>query len=119
LTEGRLDRRPVPLAAVRVPKRLSESSFQIRGVVHHAFCYGRPVGHLIGYARVSTADQNPALQLDALDAAGCLKVYTDRASGGAVDRPELARALDDLRPEDTLVVWRLDRLGRSLRWWRS
>jgi DNA invertase Pin-like site-specific DNA recombinase len=82
---------------------------------YHGFCYGRPVGHFIGYARVSTADQNPALQLDALNAASCLKVYTDRASGAAAERPELARALDDLRPGDTLVVWRLDRLGRSLR----
>lgn len=73
------------------------------------------MGDLIGYARVSTADQDPALQLDALRAAGCARVFTDSASGAAASRPELDRALDHLRPGDTLVVWRLDRLGRSLR----
>jgi hypothetical protein len=72
-------------------------------------------GHLIGYARISTADQNPALQLDALETAGCDRVFTDRASGAVAERPELARALDHLRADDTLIVWKLDRLGRSLR----
>jgi DNA invertase Pin-like site-specific DNA recombinase len=70
---------------------------------------------LIGYARVSTSEQNPALQLDALHDAGCARVFTDQASGAIAERPELARALDHLRPGDTLVVWKLDRLGRSLR----
>ncbi|MGN6867077.1 MAG: recombinase family protein [Solirubrobacteraceae bacterium] len=70
---------------------------------------------LIGYARVSRADQEPALQLDALQAAGCARVFCDRASGANVDRPELARAFDFLRAGDTLAVWKLDRLGRSLR----
>ncbi len=74
----------------------------------------RPAGHLVGYARVSTAEQDPALQLDALEQAGCWRVFTDHASGSREDRPELAAALDSLRPGDTLVVWRLDRLGRSL-----
>ncbi len=74
----------------------------------------RPAGHLVGYARVSTAVQDPALQLDALGVAGCWRVFTDYASGSREDRPELAAALDCLRPGDTLVVWRLDRLGRSL-----
>lgn len=69
----------------------------------------------IGYARVSTADQDPALQADALAAAGCTRIFFDAASGALADRPELAAALDYLRPGDTLVVWRLDRLGRSLR----
>ena len=69
---------------------------------------------LLGYARVSTADQNPDLQLDALNAAGCFRVFTDHASGALTDRPALAACLDHLRPGDTLVVWRLDRLGRSL-----
>jgi DNA invertase Pin-like site-specific DNA recombinase len=73
------------------------------------------VGDLIDYARVSTSDQDPALQLDALKAAGCVRVFTDRASGTIAERPELSRALDHLRASDTLTVWKLDRLGRSLR----
>ena len=70
---------------------------------------------LVGYARVSTRDQAPALQLDALRAAGCERIYTETASGAQRERPELAAALDFLRPGDTLAVWRLDRLARSLR----
>jgi len=70
---------------------------------------------LIGYARVSTLEQEAALQLDALEAAGCERIYTDRSSGALAERPDLARAVDHLRDGDTLVVWRLDRLGRSLR----
>src|SRR5438045_7820528 len=70
---------------------------------------------LIGYARVSTGDQDVALQLDALTAAGCERWFSDTASGSLSERPQLQRALDELRDgEDTLVVWRLDRLGRSL-----
>lgn len=69
---------------------------------------------LLGYARVSTADQNPQLQTDALSAAGCFRVWTDTASGAKTDRPQLAAVIDALREGDTLVVWRLDRLGRSL-----
>jgi DNA invertase Pin-like site-specific DNA recombinase len=70
---------------------------------------------LIGYARVSTADQSPDLQEDALLEAGCVRVFVDRASGAADHRPELERALDHLRPGDVLVIWRLDRLARSLK----
>lgn len=70
---------------------------------------------LIGYARVSTAEQNPDLQVDALRQAGCERIYTDHASGAKENRPELDRMLDALRPGDTVVVWRLDRLGRSMR----
>jgi DNA invertase Pin-like site-specific DNA recombinase len=73
------------------------------------------MGHLLGYARVSTTDQNPDLQLDALHAAGCYRIFADTASGALDDRQELAKVLDQLRPADTLVVWKLDRLGRSLR----
>ncbi len=69
---------------------------------------------LVGYARVSTADQNPDLQRDALSAAGCARVFEDEASGARVDRPGLAQALDYARDGDILVVWKLDRLGRSL-----
>ncbi len=71
--------------------------------------------HLLGYARVSTTEQNPDLQVDELTAAGCWKVWTDRASGALDRRPQLDEVLEQLRPGDTLVVWRLDRLGRSLR----
>jgi len=73
------------------------------------------VGESIGYARVSTGEQDTSLQLDALEAAGCARLFSDTASGALDQRPELARALDHLRAGDTLVVWRLDRLGRSLR----
>lgn len=69
----------------------------------------------IGYARVSTQDPDPALQLDALQQSGCEKIFTEKASGAQRDRPELKAALDTLRPGDTLVVWKLDRLARSLR----
>lgn len=70
---------------------------------------------LVGYARVSTHDQNLDLQTDALAEIGCVKTFMDEASGTRTDRPQLAAALDYLRPGDTLVVWRLDRLGRSLK----
>ena len=69
----------------------------------------------IGYARVSTAEQNLTLQTDALEAAGCERIFVETASGAQRDRPELQRALDYMRPGDTLVVWKLDRLGRSMR----
>ena len=69
---------------------------------------------LVGYARVSTVEQDPALQRDALATAGCAKLFEDRASGARADRPGLARALAFLREGDVLVVWKLDRLGRSL-----
>ncbi len=70
---------------------------------------------LIGYARVSTHDQNPALQLDALRLAGCTKIFEDRGvSGAKTDRSGLAAALSYVREGDVLVVWKLDRLGRSM-----
>jgi DNA invertase Pin-like site-specific DNA recombinase len=70
---------------------------------------------LVGYARVSTLDQKPALQTDALTAAGCERIFAEKASGAQRDRPELKAALDYLRAGDTLVVWKLDRLARSMR----
>lgn len=70
---------------------------------------------LIGYARVSTADQNSALQIDALEKAGCERIFVDEGvSGSKKSRPELDKCLDHVRPGDSLVVWKLDRLGRSL-----
>ncbi len=69
----------------------------------------------IGYARVSTEEQNLDLQIDALTEAGCSKIYTDKISGSQSERPELAKALDYVRKGDAFVVWRLDRLGRSVR----
>ncbi|HEY5866448.1 MAG TPA: recombinase family protein [Candidatus Tectomicrobia bacterium] len=68
----------------------------------------------VGYARVSTQEQDLALQLDALQAAGCARIYTEKASGAQRDRPQLHAALDYMRPDDTLAVWKLDRLARSL-----
>jgi DNA invertase Pin-like site-specific DNA recombinase len=70
---------------------------------------------LVGYARVSTQEQDLSLQLDALQAAGCDKVFTEKASGAQRDRPQLQAALDYMRGKDTLVVWKLDRLARSLK----
>ena len=69
---------------------------------------------LVGYARVSTHDQTLVLQQDALDQAGCQRIFTDTASGARAERAGLAEALEYVRRGDTLVVWKLDRLGRSL-----
>ncbi len=70
---------------------------------------------LIGYARVSTQDQNLELQTEALERAGCKKIFEDRMSGSRAERPGLAQARDTLRRGDTLVVWKLDRLGCSVK----
>jgi DNA invertase Pin-like site-specific DNA recombinase len=71
---------------------------------------------LIGYARVSTAEQDLGLQIDALKKAGCKAklIFTDQASGARAERPGLTACLQALVPGDTLIVWRLDRLGRSM-----
>ena len=69
----------------------------------------------IGYARVSTDDQTLDLQIDALQSVGCERIYREHASGKGFDRPELKQCLNALREGDTLVVWRLDRLGRSMK----
>ena len=70
---------------------------------------------LVGYARVSTEDQNPDLQMKALKAAGCKKVFVEKASGALRERPQLTAAVDYARTGDTVVVWKLDRLARSLK----
>ena len=70
---------------------------------------------LIGYARVSTQDQNLDLQIDALTNAGCKKIFHEKTSGSRAERPEFSKALETLRGGDTLVVWKLDRLGRSVK----
>lgn len=70
---------------------------------------------LIGYARVSTQDQDPEMQVDALRKAGCEKIFTEKASGAQRERPMLTAALEFARRGDTIVVWKLDRLARSLK----
>ena len=75
----------------------------------------QPQGMVFGYSRVSTTDQDQALQEDALTKAGVDQIFTDTASGAKTSRPALDELLSMLRPGDTVVVWRLDRLGRSLR----
>lgn len=72
-------------------------------------------GALVGYARVSTHEQHLDSQIAELEKVGCIKVFQEKASGAKADRPELEAALDYLRAGDVLVVWRLDRMGRSLR----
>jgi len=86
-------------------------------MTHTALTPAPTGGHLLGYARVSTAEQDVRrrrLQQDALTAAGCYRTFTDTASGVDPARTELTAVLDQLRPGDTLVVWRPDRLGRSV-----
>jgi DNA invertase Pin-like site-specific DNA recombinase len=88
-------------------------SFRKRSFVKEALPAG---GALLGYARISKGDeQNNALQTKALKAAGCNRLFEETASGGRWDRPELHRLLDQLREGDTVVVWKLDRLSRSLK----
>ena len=73
------------------------------------------IGYKIGYARVSTDAQETHLQLDALQRAKCSRIYQEKASGATADRPELMRLLDHARKGDVVIVWKLDRLARSLR----
>lgn len=72
------------------------------------------MGKTVGYARVSTLEQNPDLQVDALTGAGAVRIFTDHASGATTARPELRQCLDHLDAGDTLAVWRIGRLGRSV-----
>jgi len=77
------------------------------------------MGHVLGYARVSTTDQKPHLQVDALTGAGCYRVFTETASGARADRPVLEQVLDQLRPGDTLVVWKLGPLAAGYAIWST
>ena len=109
---GGLHKRPVlqqsePPAFSRV--------FALQKVWHYHLDWRYICAMLIGYARVSTDDQGAAAQVAALKAAGCERIFREKASGGRWDRPELHRLLDQLRKADVLVVWKLDRLSRSLR----
>ena len=88
---------------------------RFRKVLHEQFDSRYLCAILIGYPRVSTGDQDTAAQVVALKSAGCERIYRANASGGRWDRPELHRLLDHLRKSDVLVVWKLDRLSRSLR----
>jgi len=97
---------------ISVPMTSTVSEF--RGTTTLTDANERAMPMLVGYARVSTTDQNLDLQTDALHAAGCERLFTDTISGAKVDRPGLTAALGICRPGDTLVVWKLDRLGRSL-----
>jgi DNA invertase Pin-like site-specific DNA recombinase len=83
-------------------------------VTRRAGEFHRP-GYKVGYARVSTLDQNLALQQDALREAGCKKIFVEQMSGAVTDRPALREALEDARRGDTLIVWKLDRLARSMK----
>lgn len=98
---------------VNCPKAVTESRVSVSGLSGVSDTISG-MGHLLGYARVSTADQDPALQHDALENAGCARIETDRASGALTSRPALDRLLLAVLPGDTVVVWKLDRLGRSL-----
>lgn len=95
-------RRPAPKKPRRPPSPRSD------GEIH-------PKGVLIGYARVSTLDQNLALQRDALTEAGCTKLFVEQMSGAVLDRPALHDVLEFARAGDTIVVWKLDRLARIMR----
>jgi DNA invertase Pin-like site-specific DNA recombinase len=77
--------------------------------------FERGLAMFVGYARVSTQEQDPALQLDALNELGCERIFTEKASGAQRERPQLQAALDYMRKGDTLAVWKLDRLARSLK----
>jgi DNA invertase Pin-like site-specific DNA recombinase len=111
----RLSGCPAPRRSWSDRRKTQDQNHRLIHRSREVFWYGRRVGDLLGYARVSTVDQRLDLQLDALKTAGCKRVWSDTASGSLTERPELSQVFDHLRWGDTLVVWRLDRLGRSVR----
>src|SRR5690348_16032060 len=107
-------RKKSPRTATRAKRRLRPVAPKVRVRSSDAGeIKSKPM--LIGYARVSTVDQNLALQRDALTEAGCAKIFTEQMSGAVTDRPALHDALEFARSGDTLIVWKLDRLARSMR----
>src|SRR5215470_15194295 len=110
-TKRRKTTRP---AVARAKRRLRPAAPKVRARSSDAGeITSKPM--LIGYARVSTVDQNLALQRDALTEAGCTKIFTEQMSGAVTDRPALHDALEFARSGDTLIVWKLDRLARSMK----
>src|SRR5499433_1302188 len=109
-----IKRRKTPRTAARAKRRLRPVAPKVRVRSSDAGeITSKPM--LIGYARVSTVDQNLALQRDALTEAGCAKIFTEQMSGAVTDRPALHDALEFARSGDTLIVWKLDRLARSMK----
>src|SRR3984893_9740265 len=110
-----IKRRKTVHTAARVKRRLQRSAAKVARARSSdaGDITAKPM--LIGYARVSTIDQNLALQRDALTEAGCAKIFTEQMSGAVTDRPALHDALEFARSGDTLIVWKLDRLARSMK----
>ena len=107
-------RKKTPRTAARAKRRLRLVTPKVRVRSSDAGeITSKPM--LLGYARVSTVDQNLALQRDALTEAGCTKIFTEQMSGAVTDRPALHDALEFARSGDTLIVWKLDRLARSMK----
>ena len=107
-------RRKTARTAARAKRRLRPVAPQVRARSSDAGeITSKPM--LVGYARVSTVDQYLALQRDALTEAGCTKIFTEQMSGAVTDRPALHDTLEFARSGDTLIVWKLDRLARSMK----
>jgi predicted site-specific integrase-resolvase len=110
-----IKRRKTGRPAARAKRRLRPAAPKVARAQSSDTGEITPKPMLIGYARVSTVDQNLALQRDALTEAGCAKIFTEQMSGAVTDRPALHDALEFARSGDTLIVWKLDRLARSMK----
>ena len=109
------NRRKTPCTAARAKRRLRPAAPKVARTQSSDAGEVTSKPMLLGYARVSTVDQNLALQRDALTEAGCTKIFTEQMSGAVTDRPALHDALEFARSGDTLIVWKLDRLARSVK----